>query len=283
MDWAEKDTLSRRGFMQYGAGALAVLCLPLSKVLGKTKIPIALQLYSVRNECQKDFEKTVAAVAKMGYRGVEFAGYFDRTANQVKDMLNANGLKCAGTHIQLNALIGDELKKTVEFNRVIQNKFLIVPSLPEARRGTKQAWLETAKLFNELAEKVKPYGMQVGYHNHTAEFKPMDGEIPMELFAGNTNKDVITQLDIGWATAAGADPAAFLKKYPGRALTVHVKEYSSKNREAFIGEGEVNWNVVFQVCETAAGTEWYVVEDERRTLQLEGVETDLKNLKKMGK
>ncbi len=248
------------------------------------KIPIALQLYSVRKECEKDLPAVLAAVAKMGYEGVEFAGYYDRSAQELRGLLDEVGLKCCGTHTQLSTLLGDEFEKTVEFNQTLGNKYLIVPWLPEERRNSKQAWLDTAKLFNEIAEKLKPYGMRTGYHNHTFEFTPIDGEIPWDIFFSNTSNDVIMQLDTGNALHGGADPVPFLEKYPGRAVTIHLKEYSKTNDKALIGEGDVRWNDIFRLCETIGGTEWYIVEQESYAYPpLECVERCLKALRAMGK
>jgi sugar phosphate isomerase/epimerase len=101
----------------------------------------------------------------MGYVGVEFAGYYDRSADQLRKMLDDNGLVCCGTHTGLDTLLGDKLQPTIEFNKTLGNKYLVVPSLPEKYTASRQAWLDTAKVFNELAEKVKPHGMLVGYHN----------------------------------------------------------------------------------------------------------------------
>ncbi len=226
------------------------------------RIPIALQLYSVREQCEEDLPGTLQAVADMGYDGVEFAGYYGRSAGELKEMLEELGLKVAGTHTGLNTLTGDELGDTIEFNRQLDNKYLIVPGLPEERRNSHEAWLQTAELFNELAEKVKPHNMQVGYHNHHVEFSPMAGEMPWDTFFGNTSEEVIMQLDTGNAMHGGADPVPFLERYPGRAVTVHLKEYSSTNDKAVIGEGEVPWEEVFRLCETVGGTQWYIVEQE---------------------
>jgi len=248
------------------------------------RVPIALQLYSVRDDCAKDFGGTLKAVAKMGYEGVEFAGYHGRSASELRKMLDDLNLKVAGTHIGLDTLLGDELKKTVEFNRTLGNKLLIVPGLAEERRNSAKAWLETAKLFNELAVKVKPYGMRVGYHNHVVEFQPMDGTLPWDIFFGNTTQDVVMQLDTGNALHGGADPIPLLEKYPGRATTVHLKEHSASYDKALIGEGDVRWREVFRLCETTGKTEWYIVEQETYALPpLECVDKCLKSLKKMGK
>lgn len=285
-----EEKVSRRGFLQSGAAALGILSISQVQWAGsaeksaKGKIPIGLQLYSVRKDCEKDFPGTVAAVAKIGYAGVEFAGYYGRTAAEVRKVLDDNGLKCCGTHAQFDTLIGDELAKTVEFNMTIGNKYLICPWIPEEKRKTKQDWLDVAKLFNDISAKVKPHGMQVGYHNHNFEFTPIDGEKPWDIFFGNTDPSVIMQVDTGNGLGAGQDMIPFLRKYPGRAVTIHIKEFSAKNPNAVIGEGDIDWKEVFSICETTGGTQWYIVEDEKENLPaLECVKKNLENLRKMGK
>jgi len=286
--------VSRRGFIAKSVAAAAVLASSAdgasqeqkkkerAKNRSRRRAPIGLQLYSVREDCKKDLLGTIAAVAKMGYKGVEFAGYYDRSAKQLRKMLNDNGLVCCGTHTGLDTLLGDNLTRTIEFNQTLGNKYLIVPGLPEKYRASRQAWLDTAKLFNELAEKVKPHEMLVGYHNHSIEFTAMDGELPWDTFYGNTRKDVIMQIDVGNAIHGGADPLPYLYKYPGRAITVHVKEFSKTNNKALIGEGDVNWKAFFALCRAVGQTEWYIVEQESYAYPpLECVERCLRNLRKM--
>jgi sugar phosphate isomerase/epimerase len=126
--------------------------------------------------------------------------------------------------------------------------------------------------------------MRVGYHNHSIEFKPLDGEMPWDTFFGNTPREVIMQVDVGNALDAGADPVAFMRKYPGRAATIHVKEYSKANPKAYVGEGDVKWKEVFDLLEKSGGTEWYIVEYEVEGVPpVEGVRRCLENLRKMGK
>lgn len=248
------------------------------------RIPIAVQLYSVRDDCAKDLPGTLAAIAKMGYEGVEFAGYYGYGAKDLRKLLDDNGLKCCGTHIGIDTLLGDELQRTIEFNQILGNKFLIVPWLPEKYTNSRKAWLDTAKLFNEIAAKVKPHKMRVGYHNHTHEFHPLDGELPWDTFFGNTVKDVVMQFDTGNAMHAGAKASDFLRKYPGRAITVHLKEFSKSNPNAVIGEGDINWKEIFELCETVGKTEWYIVEQETYAHPpLKTIEMCLQNLKRMGK
>jgi sugar phosphate isomerase/epimerase len=286
--------VSRRGFIAKSVAAAAVLASSAdgasqdqkkkqrTKKRDRRRFPIGLQLYSVREDCKRDLPGTIAAVAKMGYKGVEFAGYYDRTAGQLRKMLDDNGLVCCGTHTGLDTLLGDNLRRTIEFNKTLGNKYLIVPGLPGKYRSSHQAWLDTAKLFNELAEKVKPHGMLVGYHNHSIEFTAMDGELPWDTFYGNTCKDVVMQIDVGNAIHGGADPLPYLYKYPGRAITVHVKEFSKTNNKALIGEGDVNWKAFFALCKAVGQTEWYILEQESYAYPpLECVERCLRNLRKM--
>lgn len=249
------------------------------------KIPVTLQLYSVREDCARDLLGTLKAVANMGYEGVEFAGYYGRSADELRKMLDNLGLRVAGTHISIAALLRDELQRTIEFNHILGNRFLIVPGLPEEMRSSKAAWLETARLMNEIAERVRPEGMRVGYHNHAIEFQPMEGDLPWDIFFGVTMPDVVMQLDTGNAMHGGVSPDGILeiiKRYPGRAATVHLKEFSSTNERALIGEGEMKWWEFFSLCKTIGGTEWYIVEQESYAFPpLECVRRCIKNLREM--
>ena len=248
------------------------------------RIPIALQLYSIREDCARDLEGSIKAVAEMGYEGVEFAGYYERDADELKDLCAAYGLAVVGTHIGLDTLLGGELEATLAFNKALDNRYLIVPGLTEERRASRAAWLETAGLFDEIAARLEPYDMRTGYHNHYVEFQPMGGELPWDTFFGNTRTDVVMQLDTGNMYHGAAEPVGFLQRYPGRAQLVHLKEHSSSDDKALIGEGEVEWTLVFEICETSGGTEWYIVEQESYAFSpLDCVERCLKNLQQMGK
>ena len=248
------------------------------------RIPIALQLYSIREDAARDLPGVLQAVAKMGYEGVEFAGYSDHDAPTLKKLLDDVGLPVAGAHVNISTLLGDELERSVEFHRTIGNQYLIVPGLGKQYTESRDAWLRTADLMNEIAERLKPHGMQTGYHNHHTEFTALDGELPWDTFFGNTKPEVIMQFDIGNALHGGGEAAPFLQRYPGRATTVHVKEYSATNNKALIGEGDVPWQQIFGLCETIGGTKWYIVEQESYAYPpLECVDRCLQNLKAMGK
>jgi sugar phosphate isomerase/epimerase len=268
--------------MRHGASVAAATVAPLSVAAAQRKrIPIGLQLYSVRDACKEDFAGTVAQVAEMGYEGVEFAGYYNWPAKKVRKLLDDNGLKCCGTHAGLTTLLGDEFERTVEFNKTIGNKYLVVPGIPgNMRPDSKQAWVLFAKLMDELAEKAAEHGMRVGYHNHAHEFQG-EGYVPWEVFASNSRDDVILQVDIGHVVRAGADPAKHMKRYPGRLVTVHIKEFSKTKKDPLVGQGDVDWPAMFEICEGAGGTRWYIIEDESRDEPLERVKQDIQNLRRL--
>ena len=248
----------------------------------KHNIPVGLQLWTVRTECAKDFPGTIAKVAKMGYKGVEFAGFFNYSAKDVRKMLDDNGLLCSGSHTAYDLLSNEKLAATMEFNRTIGNKFVIVPWLDRKQLKTKEDWLAKAKTFNEFADKTRSEGVRIGYHSHQGDFLSIDGETPWDILFGNTSKEVFMQLDTGNAMQGKADPVAVLKKYPGRSLSIHLKEFSATKKKVLIGEGDVKWKDIFEVCESTGGTQWYVIEEESGEYPpLEAAESSLKNYKKL--
>jgi sugar phosphate isomerase/epimerase len=277
------SSVSRREFL--GAvgvtgAALGLGVAPRTQAAAGKKIPVGLQLYSLRVQCKTDLPGMLTAVSKIGYRGVEFAGYHGRSAKELRKMLDDNGLIACGTHTPYESVQGDKLKETVEFNLIIGNKFLIVPWMNETK--SKQEWLDRAKLFNDIAAKIKPDGLWVGYHAHQHDFKQIDGVSAWDLFFGNTKPEVIMQLDTSNCCEGGADPVAVLKKYPGRARSIHLKA-NGGGPDTVISEDKVDWKAVFAFCETKGKTEWYVVEHESGKDPLDAVKRSYEALKKLGK
>ncbi len=284
----ETRTLSRRSALRLGLGGAAALWA--SGASGReqgpapTRLPIGLQLYSVRHDCEKDVPGTLQALAKMGFEGVEFSGYYGRSATELRKLLDDNGLSCCGSHTDLDTILGDELTRTVEFNRTLGNPFLVVSGIPEERRQTADDWRELARLFDEAAERVAPEGMRVGYHNHDHEFRPLDGSTAWDLFFGGTSKNVVMQIDTGNCIEGGGDPVSLLQKFPGRAASIHLKEFSKSDPDAFVGDGDVPWKAILEACEGVGGTEWYILEYEHETQPaLLSVARCLENLRAMGK
>jgi len=255
------------------------------------KIPIGLELYSVRHDLAEDVRGTLKAVADMGYDGVEFAGAPQHSAEELRKLLDEFGLICCGWHTPFNLVQDDTLDETIAFNKVVGNKYVIIPGIPGNLVSTLADWRKMADFFNQLADKLAPHGMMTGYHNHHTEFKPMDGGIPWDTFFGNTKKEVIMQFDLGNAMFGGADLVAIMDKYPGRATTIHLKPYSKEagkddprlGFQPIIGDDSVPWDDIFQRCEST-GTEWYIVEYESDAYPpMESVERCLKSLRAMGK
>jgi sugar phosphate isomerase/epimerase len=262
----DAHNLTRRSFLELaGAAPVAWAVARSLPVFAAGRIPVALQMYSVRGDCAKDFDAALAAVAAMGFVGVEFAGYYNYAQNPagLADRLKALKLKAAGTHIRTSALEGDALKATIEFHQAIGCRFLIVPGDPAFTDPEKSKAL--ADTYNKAAEVLKPLGMACGFHNHTGEFKKDGDKTYWDLFAERTTKDVILQQDCGWTMAAGFDPAAYVRKYPGRTRTTHFKptvREGDAGKKPIFGQDSVDWKSVYEACASVGGTEWIVLEQE---------------------
>jgi len=268
----------RRKFLQISALGVAGAALGFADSI-KKKIPVGVELYSVRQDCKKDFPGTLAAIAKMGYPGVEFAGYWNRSAREIKKMLDDNGLVACGSHTPSEDVQPDKLAATIEFNQVIGNRFIIVPDMTGK---TRQVWLDKSKQFNDIAAQLKPLGLSIGYHSHFHDFHPVEGEAPWDIFGENTSPDVILQLDTSNCREGGADPLVELEKFPGRTRSIHIKP-NGGGPEAVIGEDKINWSAIFAFCESKGGTEWYVVEHETSKEPLAAISRSFAALKKFGK
>ncbi|KUO83762.1 MAG: hypothetical protein AT709_07170 [Caldivirga sp. MG_3] len=251
------------------------------------KLKVGLQLYSLRDDMPKDPFGTVREVAEAGFDGVEFAGFYGKSALEWREFLDKVGLEVAGAHIGVNGFIGEELNKTIEYNRLLWNRNLIIPGVPEEWRRGRAGWLRFAGMLNDWSRILGGFGMRIGYHNHWLEFQPVEGELPFHLVFSNTNSGVIAQIDLGHAYRAGlsnSDIVDLIKRYSGRALTVHVKDYSrSKGYNVAVGEGELNWVEILGALRKYGGTEWLIIENEEYPYKppIETVKVSLKNLRNM--
>lgn len=230
------------------------------------KAPIGLQLFSVRGECSKDLPATIEAVAEMGYVGVEPWGYggdkLEWMGWQVRDvrkMLDDSGLTCCGIHLSTQALLGDNLSRTVELNQELGNRFLIIAA-DSQRMSAVDSIMELAGILNNVAETLAPLNMCTGYHAHGFDFVQFGGKTAWEILFGNTDSQVVMQLDIGNCAGGGGDPIAMLRAFPGRARSVHLKDYGGAPGSV-IGEGKADWEEIFRLCDTLHHPEWYVVEE----------------------
>src|SRR5262245_13964628 len=253
------NVISRRDLLRSTAAALAVPAASVLHAQGKKRIPIALQLYSVRDFCARDFDAALRSVAEMGFEGVEFAGYYKyaEDASGLRKKLDELGLKAAGTHIGSGLLQGDALRKSVDFHKTIGCRFLIVPG--DRRFTDPEKSKEFAEFLNQTAEALAAEKMQCGYHNHTQEFRKDDDKTFWDLFAERTRKEVILQQDVGHSVGAGADPVALVRKYPGRTKSTHINAHGPK---PFIGQDATDWKGYVTACYDVGGTEWFIVEQE---------------------
>ena len=275
-----RKAITRREFTRF-AGGLAALAGG-SRIEAAKRLPIALELYSIREDCKNDLAGSLAKVAAMGYEGVEFAGYHGHSALAVRKMLDDNGLKCCSVHTGWPTVQADQIQATIDFNKTIGNKRLIVPGMPAPVRQAMDKYADVAKQFTEIAAKAKEQGMQVGYHNHTWEFEPPPGKRFWDVLAANTPKDFLLQLDIGHCRRAGSDPVAYIKQNAGRSVLLHMKDYSPKSADILLGEGIVEWKPLFAAAESVGGTEWYIIEQEHYPYPpMECVKRCLDNLKKL--
>lgn len=278
---SQRPGVGRRSFIKQLAGVAALpLALPYQEQGEGNPVEIGVQLYCVRHELAKDMPGTLAALAEMGFKWVEFADYFGHSAAELRRRLDAAGLKCCGTHIYLDDLLGGKLIDTVYFNHVLGNPNLIVRWLGEERRRSREAFQSTIDDFNQIADRIKPFGMRVGYHNHDYIFDRFDEERLWDLLAEGTGSDVILQLDTGNAARAGQNVVELLQSHPGRTVSMHVKPYSAKDETAFLGRDELDWSRILQVCRTTAGTRWYIVEyEEEGVPPLEALKENLRLFK----
>lgn len=226
---------------------------------------IALQLYSVREAAGKNFLETVRKVADMGYDGIQFAGFFDTPAEELKKVMDEKGITAAGSHMGIDTLLGDNLEQTLEYNHIIGNDFIICPYLPEEYRKTSEDYNKTAEILNEIGQKCKENGFTFVYHNHDFEFSLFDGETGFELLFNNTDADLVKmELDCYWAAFAGFEPRNIIEKYGERVVSLHIKDVKNVNgvkRSIEIGSGELDIKSLLNTGDQF-GVRWYVVEQE---------------------
>ena len=256
-----RDTLSRRSFL--AISALAPFAASLAN--SKENIPVGLELYSVRDELQKDLLGTVRSVAKMGYQCVEFyAPYYDWTldyARQVRQELDALGLRCYSTHNGSEALKPEGIQKAIELNQVIGARYIVLAHPGEVKDA--DGWKRVADLLNQANHTLSAHGLRAGYHNHDAEWRPVAGKRPIEILAENTDKSVMMQLDVGTCLEAGSDPVAWVQANPGRIRSMHLKDWSpQKGYKVLFGEGVAPWKNLLAAAESQGAIEFYLIEQE---------------------
>lgn len=228
---------------------------------------VGLEMFSVRDELQRDPTGTVKAVAKMGYESCEFyAPYMEWTPEQTREMrkvLDGVGMRCVSTHNGPQALSPEGLARSTERNQVLGSTLIVMAGAGHVE-GI-DGWRRVAETLSRAAEKLKLLGMRAGYHNHDMEFKLLQGQRPIEVLASNTPSDVVLQLDVGSCVHSGTDPVAWIEKNPGRIRSMHCKEWSpapERGYQTILGEGPAPWPRIFVAAEKTGGIENYLIEQE---------------------
>lgn len=225
-------------------------------------LKVGLQLYTVREELEQDFEGTIRKVAEMGYSGVEFFHYFGRSAGEVKALLEETGLVAVGAHRPYEAMLNDT-QQEISFNLEIGNRNLIVPYLTEEQRN----WPEVAANLRMIGDKCQEGGAVLSYHNHDFEFtEKVEGQPAFDYLFGTVPVEQLqVEMDTCWVYYGGYDPAEYIHKYAGRLPIIHLKDLKKREdgspETVVLGEGEVDLAAVIEAA-AAAGVEWAVVEQD---------------------
>ncbi|GCF07420.1 sugar phosphate isomerase/epimerase family protein [Dictyobacter arantiisoli] len=239
---------------------------------------VALQLYTVRDETAKDFKGTLRAVAEIGYKGVEFAGYGNFTAQELASVLAEYKLHTVGSHVSLVALEKD-VKHEIAYCQEIGSPYVIVPHLNKEILRQPDSFKKFAEQLNEYGRLCQAQGLTLAYHNHDFEFEKIGEETLLDRLVAATDPALVKfELDTYWAAFAGIDPIAFLHKYRGRIATIHLKDMTPERTFTEVGEGTLDIAGYIEAGQ-AAGATAYIVENDQPTIpSLESARISLQNL-----
>ena len=258
---SKAESWSRRTFLGTLAAASSI------KLVGAEQkhVPVGLELYSVREGLTKDLPGTLQAVAKMGYECVEFySPYYDWKpdyAKEVRKHLDDVGLRCYSTHNAMEALSSSGVQKAIELNKIIGTKYIVLAHSGDI--SGVDGWKQVADTLNQANKAMKSSGLHAGYHNHDVEWKPVEGQRPIDILAKGTDKSIMLQLDVGTCLEAGNDPVSWIEKNPGRIRSLHLKDWSAdKGYKVLFGEGEAKWKNILHAAQTVGGAEFYLIEQE---------------------
>jgi sugar phosphate isomerase/epimerase len=288
--------MNRRTFLETAAGVTAATLLTKRFGWAATDHKIGrlgVQLYTVRDQMKADFEGTLAKVAAIGYKEVEFAGYFDHSPKEVRALLDRHSLISPATHVPYDTL-GDKWAGQIESAKIIGQEYIVCPWIPEEIRKQPDGWQRAAETFNRAGEASKKAGIQFAYHNHWFEFLPANslkdtGKLPYDFLLEDCDANLVKmELDLCWIIVAGGDPLKYFARYPGRFPLVHVKDMkrlpkvseaggqnfgdSLKDDMTEVGSGVIDWKRIFAQSEKA-GIKIYIVEHDKAAAPFESIET----------
>jgi sugar phosphate isomerase/epimerase len=246
------------------AGSLGTWSLPAGRSGQSTAAAVpGLQLYTVRSLMQQDVEGTLAAVAEIGYREVEFAGEFGRTPAQLRGTLDRLGLRAPARHVAVDAL-ERETAQVLEACATLGNGFVVVAWIPAAMRGTVDDWRRTGERFNRLGEAARRAGLRFAYHNHDFEFAPLEGRIPFDVLLESTDPTLVAiELDLYWITKGGQQPLDYLRRERGRYVMVHVKDMDATPARGMAdpGRGVLDFAALVPAASSAGVRHFFVEHD----------------------
>jgi sugar phosphate isomerase/epimerase len=291
--------MNRRGFLEAASTVTAATVLTRGTIWAADEHHIekvGLQLYSVREKMKKDFEGTIAKVASIGYKEVEFAGYFGHTPVQVRAILEKDDLTSPSCHVDYKVLEPDKWPAEIESAKIIGQSYIVNPWIPEDLRKTEDDWKRAADTFNRAGEASKKAGIQFAYHNHWFEFLPVNGKRPYDMLLEMCDPNLVKmELDLCWITVGGGDPLAYFNRYPGRFPLVHVKDVkklpkvtaggtqdfgSSMKDMTEVGSGIIDWKRIFAQSEKA-GIKHYIVEHDNPKDPFQSIQISYEYLAKL--
>ncbi len=248
------------------------------------KIPIALQMYTLRDDAEKDFAGTLQKVAGIGYAAVELAGHGGLSVRELSSLLADNHLQVAGSHVALDVLESD-LPRVIDEALALGNRHVVVPYLGDDRRGSADGYRKVAETLNGLGETLQRSGLTLCYHNHDFEFRPLDtGQMGEDILLDGTDALLVkAEVDSYWVLKAGLDPVAFLQKHTGRVPLLHLKDMDPADGSfAPVGTGSLPLDALVAAAPDA-GVEYLIVEqDVCKGPAIEAVTLSYANLKAKG-
>jgi sugar phosphate isomerase/epimerase len=290
--------MNRRTFLASATAVTAATLLKgrLSWAAADHKIHnLGVQLYSVRDQMKQDFDGTLAKVAAIGYKEVEFAGYFDHSPKDVRTAIDRHGLTSPACHVPYDVL-GDKWPEQIESAKIIGQDYIVCPWIPEELRKQPDIWKSAAETFNRAGEASKKAGVQFAYHNHWFEFLPVNGKLPYDMLLKECDPNLVKmELDLCWITVAGADPLKYFNEYPGRFPLVHVKDIkkmpkiSEAGSQSFgdslsdmtsVGNGLIDWKRIFAQSDKA-GIKHYIVEHDKPAVPFDSITMSYEYLSKL--
>lgn len=247
-------------------------------------IPVALQMYTVRDKTAEDFAGTFRAVADIGYDAVELAGDGGLSAEAMRTLLDECGLGIVGSHVGIERLESD-LPAVADYNLTIGNPHIVVPWLPESLRGDCAAWRAMGQRLEAIGVTLSESGLTLCYHNHAFEFETKeDGLYGLDwLYEASDPGYLQAEIDTYWVQAGGEDPAAYVAKLRDRAPLIHLKDMTPGDQPTFceVGTGILDFESIFKAAEGGPVAAWIVEQDVCRRPSLESAKISHDNLRRM--